>query len=174
MDAHVLVRRTFRERMHVRLALAVGAAMEDLAALHGGDPEAWELAGLLADLDREALRENPASRGTVAADMLRSERAPADLLHAVRDRWCSDPPTPFAAALAVASPVCEAVMRIIADGQVALDQLSTRQIERRLGLDPQADARLQRALRRLGMDLQQTAALCLQSIRRTRADLGVA
>jgi hypothetical protein len=168
MDAHVLVRRTFRERVHVRRAVAVEAVMEELSTALEGDVETWALAGLLADLDCEAAQNNPGRRGMIAADMLAGEDVPATVIEAVRERWADEPPGPLAAALAVATLACEALLRA-AGGGASIERMSASVIEGAL----MADGRTARALLALNIDAQRAATLCLEGVRRVRTDLGM-
>jgi len=169
MDAHVLVRRTFRERAHVRVAVAVEAAMEDLAAALGGDVETWALAGLVADLDREMVDSNPERRGAMAADMLAGEDVPEEVVAAVRGRWAADAGGRLASALAVATVASEAVLQAAAAG-TGIERLGHEAIAAALS----CDGRVQRALEHLEMDERRAAAICLGAVCRIRGDLGMA
>jgi hypothetical protein len=94
---------------------------------------------------------------------LRSEAAPADLVDAVRDRWSADPPTATAAALAIATLASESAARS--------PTATARDVERAW---LEGGARIQRALRRLGLAPARAAALCLDGVARARRDPGTA
>jgi len=82
-EAFLLLRRRVRDRNLVRRCLAAEAVMEDLASRLGGDPGTWGLAGLLHEVDAEFTGSNPRSKGAVAADIVRSDGGPAEVVRAL-------------------------------------------------------------------------------------------
>jgi predicted hydrolase (HD superfamily) len=83
-EAFLLLRRRVRDRGLVRRCLAAEAVLEDLATRLGGEVEIWGLAGLLHEVDAEFTENNPKSKGTVAADIVRSDGGPADVVRALQ------------------------------------------------------------------------------------------
>ncbi len=70
--------------------LATGAAMEALAKKFGGDPQTWKVAGTLHDLDWDALdKDYEAHCGQTLDDMLKSIKAPSELLGDIRAHYAS-------------------------------------------------------------------------------------
>lgn len=82
----VVLRQQLRERALVQRSLAFEAVMETLAEMCGGDAQLWGLAGLGADIDVKLTQDNPARRGAIAEELLRTEGAPAAVAVAVRLR----------------------------------------------------------------------------------------
>lgn len=82
-EAFLLLRRRVRDRSLVRRCLAAEAVLEDLASRLGGEVEIWGLAGLLHEVDAEFTENNPKSKGTVAADIVRSDGGPAEVVRAL-------------------------------------------------------------------------------------------
>jgi predicted hydrolase (HD superfamily) len=68
--------------------IATGAAMRALAERFGGDPDTWEVAGLLHDLDWDVLGKNWNDHcGDRLAGMLAEISAPQELLADVRSHY---------------------------------------------------------------------------------------
>jgi predicted hydrolase (HD superfamily) len=63
--------------------LAVEALLEDLAPRFQGDVETWGLAGLLHEVDAEFTENNPKRKGAVAADIVRSDGGPPEVVRAL-------------------------------------------------------------------------------------------
>jgi len=83
-EAFLLLRRRVRDRSLVRRCLAAEAVLEDLASRLGGDAGIWGLAGLLHEVDTEFTENNPKSKGTVAADIVRADGGPAEVVRALK------------------------------------------------------------------------------------------
>jgi predicted hydrolase (HD superfamily) len=83
-EAFLLLRRRVRDRSLVRRCLAAEAVLEDLASRLGGDAGIWGLAGLLHEVDAEFTENNPRSKGAVAADIVRSDGGPVEVVRALR------------------------------------------------------------------------------------------
>ena len=100
----MVVRNQVRAKALVDRAVAVEAEMEALAAVLGGDPAVWGLAGLGADIDVRLTAQHPERRGIVAEELLRAEGAPPEVAAAERARHHAAPAqmTPLARALVVA------------------------------------------------------------------------
>jgi predicted hydrolase (HD superfamily) len=82
-EAFLLLRRRVRDRGLVRRSLAVEALLEDLAPRFSGDVETWGLAGLLHEVDAEFTENNPGRKGAVAADIVRSDGGPPEVIRAL-------------------------------------------------------------------------------------------
>jgi predicted hydrolase (HD superfamily) len=82
-EAFLLLRRRVRDRGLVRRCLAVEAVLEDLAPRLGGSAETWGLAGLLHEVDTEFTENNPRRKGAVAADIVRADGGPPEVVRAL-------------------------------------------------------------------------------------------
>lgn len=82
-EALLLLRRRVRDRGLVRRCLAVEAVLEDLAPRFGGDTRTWGLAGLLHEVDAEFTENNPKRKGAVAAEIVRADRGPPEVVRAL-------------------------------------------------------------------------------------------
>ncbi|OGJ57008.1 hypothetical protein A2635_02950 [Candidatus Peribacteria bacterium RIFCSPHIGHO2_01_FULL_51_9] len=70
--------------------IATGAAMEALARKFGGDPETWQVAGMLHDLDWDSLDKDWEKHcGEELEAMLRGIKAPPELLGDIRAHYAS-------------------------------------------------------------------------------------
>jgi len=63
---------------------AVAAAMRALAGRLRGDPDEWEIVGLLHDADYEETKEDPQRHALVIAEKLEAEGAPAEIIRAIK------------------------------------------------------------------------------------------
>lgn len=120
IEGYLLLKRYLRDKRHLRAGLATEAVMEALANRFGRQPEPWGLSGLLAWLDRELTAENPKSRGSVAAQMLRAEGADARIVSAVGQRLG---PGPHADLLCRALAAAEPAAMIVVDAVDAPQEL---------------------------------------------------
>lgn len=62
---------------------AVAAAMRALAEAYDGNPEQWEIVGLLHDADYEKTKEDPNQHGTVMAETLAERGVRDDIVRAI-------------------------------------------------------------------------------------------
>ncbi len=62
---------------------AVAAAMRELAGKFGGDPDLWEITGLLHDADYEETRDTPDRHTLVIAERLQTEKVPEEIIRAI-------------------------------------------------------------------------------------------
>ena len=68
--------------------IAMGTTMEAFAKHFGGDPDTWKVAGLLHDLDWDAIGKNGAEHcGTTLEQMLKTIDAPEELLADIRAHY---------------------------------------------------------------------------------------
>ena len=113
-DAFLLLRRRVRDRELVKRCLAVEALLEDLAMRLEGRSEEWGLAGLLHEVDCEFTESNPGSKGTVAADIVRSDGGPAQVVRALMDFRRPGPhEDPLTRALSAAVPAAMIVLDLV-------------------------------------------------------------
>jgi putative nucleotidyltransferase with HDIG domain len=63
---------------------AVAAAMRALAEEFGGDPDKWEIVGLLHDADYEETREDPDRHALVIAEQLEERGVSEDIIRAIK------------------------------------------------------------------------------------------
>ena len=127
-EAFLLLRRRVRDRAVVRLCLAVEALMEDLAPRFEGEPEIWGLAGLLHEVDCEFTENNPDRKGAVAADIVRAESGPQEVVSAlVRFRKPGPHQDPLTQALSAAVPAAMIVLDL-AGCPEDLERLDSREL----------------------------------------------
>ena len=77
------VRRHVKNERLVKHMIAVSAIMRELAQHLGGDPDLWELVGLLHDIDYEEVGGDMSRHGLLSAEMV-SDVLPEEALHAIR------------------------------------------------------------------------------------------
>lgn len=82
-EALELVRRHVKNSRLVKHMIAVSSIMKVLAKRLGGEPELWELVGLLHDIDYEEVREDMNRHGLVSAEII-LDVLPKEALHAIR------------------------------------------------------------------------------------------
>jgi putative nucleotidyltransferase with HDIG domain len=63
---------------------AVAAAMRGLALELGGDPEMWEIVGLLHDADYEKTKDTPEQHTLVLSEILRDEGVEEEIIRAIQ------------------------------------------------------------------------------------------
>ncbi len=78
-----LVRGHVKNENLVNHMIAVSAIMRAMAERLGGDPDLWELVGILHDIDYEEVGEDWDRHGLVSAEMV-SDLLPEEGLHAIR------------------------------------------------------------------------------------------
>jgi len=121
-EAFLLLRKRVRDRTLIKNCLVVEAIMEDLAVHFGEDPQTWGLAGLLFEMDYEFTEKNPSGKGKIAADIARSEGAPAIICRALEE---FRGPGPFddllTNSLAVAAPAAMLVLDLATSVQELSD-----------------------------------------------------
>jgi len=83
--ALAFLRRHMSSDVLIKHCLASEAIMRALAGRFGADPERWGMAGLLHDLDFEETKGAPSEHAARAAERLRDEGAPADVIQAIRE-----------------------------------------------------------------------------------------
>lgn len=77
------IRRHVKNERLVKHMIAVSAIMRGLAQHLGGDPDLWELVGLLHDIDYEEVGGDMKRHGLLSAEMV-SDVLPEEALHAIR------------------------------------------------------------------------------------------
>jgi len=176
-ELFVLVRNQVADRRRLRRSLALEAVMEDLAAKLGQDGSRWGMAGLGADVDGQLCEHNPDRRGLVAEELLLAEGAPAEVAAAVRERLRATPAemSLLAAALGGAEAIVDDVYHAVEAGD-PLEDVEAAAMARRLvrAAERRNDPEAQRALAclaRLGISIDEAAALTVAAMTRVREDL---
>lgn len=173
VDEHI---KTKNLKKHV---LAVGACMRKLAEELGGDPDLWELAGLLHDLDYEKTKEAPDKHAFITIDLLKKlgvdhkELLEAILAHADKKSvkspfevaiYAADPATGFIVACALMHPE----KRI---KSLDVPFLMRRFKEKRFAQG--ASREQMRAIERLGISLERFFEICLEAMGEMSEQLGL-
>ena len=162
--------RIVREYIHkenlVRHMLAAGACMRALAERLGEDPERWELAGILHDIDLDETQDDYSRHGLVSVQRLKErgfddeEILGAIMAHAEKKPretrmekalWAVDPTTGFLVACALMHP------------ERKLSALDLRFIKRRFRerrFAAGASREQMASIRELGMELDEFLLLC--------------
>jgi len=173
-EAFLLLRRRVRDRGLVRRCLAVEALMEDLAPRFAGDVEVWGLAGLLHEVDAEFTENNPKSKGRVAADIVRSDGGPAEVVRALHGfRGPGPHADPLTRALAAAVPAVM-ILLDLASGFEELKALKSGQLPNALedpAIAPEASRTRIHDLEKSGLDAGSLLELARVAISRVAADV---
>jgi putative nucleotidyltransferase with HDIG domain len=173
-EAFLLLRRRVRDRGLVKRCLAVEALMEDLASRLGGDAEIWGLAGLLHEVDAEFTENNPKSKGRVAADIMRSDGGPAEVVRALQDfRGPGPHADPMTRALAAAVPAAMILLDLVSSPE-ELEALESGELPNAPD-DPSIAPGASRArihdLEEAGLDAQALLELARTAVLRVAADV---
>lgn len=164
-ELFVILRNQVADRGRVRRSLAHEAGMEALARLVGADATTWGMVGLGAGIDADLTASNPARRGEVAGELLRTEGAAPGIGEAVRARVQDEPERmPVAAAAMV---VVEAIVDLAWEEE-SLDDVDGRVIGHRLR---RAGGRVAACAARAGIDLIDGATAVVEAMRSIREDL---
>jgi predicted hydrolase (HD superfamily) len=176
-ELYVILRNQVADRGLRRRALAVEAAMEEMAGVvAGADPLVWGLAGLGANIDVARVVANPGRRGEMAAEFLATEGAPAEVVTAASARLGDvEAMDAMTAALVAAEALCEHVWDEIKGGE-KLDRLDPRVIELRVKRQAEkhgheAAVRVLLCLDRAGITLGRAAELVVAGMVRIKEDL---
>lgn len=159
---------------------ACEAIMRALATRLGEDPDLWGLAGLAHDLDSETTADDVSRHGTEAAAVLESLGAPAAVVHAVAAHNAA---TGVAAEsrLDVALVVADQLSGLVTAAALvrpdkALAGVRPKSVRKRFregafarGVDRAAIARCAE----LGLELDETLALGLETMQDVAAELGL-
>lgn len=173
-----LVRERLKNRNLQKHVLAVAAVMKHLAFRLSGDPETWELVGLLHDLDYEATLPEPDRHSLVSAQWLRELGVDEEIVQAVmahagqapRDTalnqaaYCADPVTGLLVACALIHPDKKL-------SAIDVPFLLHRFKEKRFAAG--ADRDRIRACEALGLSLEEFLGLALSAMQEIAADLGL-
>ncbi len=178
-EALRLVRQYLKTENLVKHVLATGACMRRLAPRFGGDPDQWELAGLLHDLDYELTKDDfdRHARETVRILQEQGVQDPeilnAILAHAEkkpletpleRVLYAVDPTTGFIVACALMHPE----KRLAA---LDLGFLKRRFKEKRFARGANRDQI--RSIETTGLDLDTFLLECLEAMKTIHLDLGL-
>jgi len=162
-------------RKHV---LAVAAVMRALAERFGGDPDRWEVAGLLHDLDYEVTAKEPERHGLVSAEWLAELGVDDEIIGAVKAHadqapresdlnkavYCADPVTGFIVACALIRPEKKL-------GPVEVDFAVKRMKEKRFAAG--ASRERIRACEELGLSVEEFMGIALAAMKDIHAELGL-
>lgn len=178
-QALALIKSSVPNKNLVKHMIACAACMRAMALRHGYDPDRWELAGLLHDLDVAETSEDFAKHGIVAVQRLRAmgfgdeEVLDAILAHAEkkpletpmeRALYAVDPTTGFIVACALMHPT-----KTLAG--LDLEFLKKRFKERRFAAG--ASREQMASCESLGMSLDEFLTLCLEAMRGVAPELGL-
>lgn len=168
----------------VKHNLAAGALMKALAVRFGEGERAdlWELAGLLHDLDWEKLQNEPTRHTELAAEILRAEGFPEEVVEAIwRHNFHANhpaPETPMELSLYYGEEITGLVVaatlvsptKKLADmtGETVLRRLSERSFAR--GVDREL---LGAAPEKLGISLLELAEIAVQAMQGISGELGL-
>jgi predicted hydrolase (HD superfamily) len=173
-EAFLLLRRRVRDRSLVRRCLAAEAVLEDLASRLGGDAGIWGLAGLLHEVDAEFTENNPKSKGKVAADIVRSDGGPAEVVRALRGfRGPGPNADELTRALAAAVPAAMIVLDL-ASGPEELENLDSGEMLGALddpSIAPEASRARVHDLDQAGLDTGTLLELARGAILRVASDV---
>ncbi len=160
--------------------LAVGACMQRLAPKFGGDPDRWELAGLLHDLDYDLTKNDPDRHTWVTKEILENEHDFHDteilnaiLAHAEKKPaetvlekvlYAVDPTTGFIVACALMHPEKKLAA-------LDLGFMKRRFKEKRFAAGANRDQ--MRSIEAVGLPLDDFLTLCLEAMQGIASDLGL-
>lgn len=153
--------------------------MEEMAPLVAAmEVEHARLVGLGAGIDAQLCRANPGRLGEVASEILDTEGAPAEVCQAVVDRRRVEPErlTLLAAGLFVAESMVDEIHELMDLDEGGLDEVRAVAVSRRMQRKAEragedAVRRLEAAVARIGVSLEQLADAALRGMRRVREDL---
>jgi hypothetical protein len=178
-EAVALVKEKVSKGNLVKHMLATGACMRRLALEMGGDPDLWEIAGILHDLDYDQTADDMDRHGTVTVQMLEEigftdpEVRDAVLAHVGKKEaetpmekaiYAVDPTTGFIVACALMHP--ERKLKAL-----DLEFLKKRFREKRFAAGASRDQ--MRASERLGMSLDAFLSICLEAMQEESEVLGL-
>ncbi len=162
-------------RKHI---LAVAAVMKHLARRLGEDEAAWELCGMLHDIDYEETANEPERHGLVAEHVLREKGVDERIIEGVKAHaekaplegkmniaaYCADPVTGLVVACALIHPgkKLEPI-----DAQFAMKRFK----EKRFAAG--ADRDRIRACEKLGMELEDFLDLSIKAMKEISEELGL-
>lgn len=99
-EAEALVETYVKTKNLRKHMYAVAAIMRALAEHLNGDPEEWEIAGILHDLDYEETKERPELHGLRTCEMLEVKDVPSSVIEAIKaHNHHKEPDTPMEYAL---------------------------------------------------------------------------
>ncbi len=179
-EALNLVRRYLKTENLVKHVIATGACMRRLASRFGGDPDRWEIAGILHDLDYELTKNDFDRHARETVRILQEEVGLEDpevlnaiLAHAEkkpletpmeRVLYAVDPTTGFIVACALMHPE----KRLEA---LDLGFMKRRFKEKRFARG--ADRNQIRSIEQAGLDLDTFLTECLEAMKEVHQELGL-
>ena len=178
-EAIKLVRKHVKKENLVKHMLAAGACMREIALKLGEDPDRWEIAGILHDLDYEETYDKPDIHAIRTVEMLKEigfeddEILNAILAHAwKKDRetlmekvlYAVDPTTGFIVACALMHP-----SKSLAG--LSLKFMKKRFKEKRFAAG--ADRNQIKTCEEFGMSLDEFLETCLEGMKKISNELGL-
>ncbi len=167
-----------------RHCLAVGAVMRSLAEKLGGDPDLWEILGLIHDSDWEETKDNPDQHTVVTLDRLEKiGDTDSRLSHALRSHnrehthlaelegkmeWaleCCDELTGFIVAVTLVQP-----SRKIAD--ISVDSILKKFPSKGFAAAVNRD-QISQCDEKLGIPLAEFVEICLKSMQSIASEIGL-
>jgi len=178
-DALKLVRKYVKKENLVKHMIATGACMRKLSEVLGGDPDEWEIAGILHDLDYEKTINSPEKHAFISVEILKEEGIQnerilnAILSHAEKKKpetlmekaiYTVDPTTGFIVACALMHP------------SKSLEGLDISFMLRRFKekrFAPGANREIMQKCTDLGLSLEEFFEYCLEGMRNVREELSL-
>ncbi len=158
--------------------LACEAIMRRLAGRFGGDPGEWALAGLLHDIDYEAVGQDPERHAAVGGEWLAGKGLSAEVVEAVRGHNDKAPRTgPMARALHAVDPTSGFITACALIGQekklapVDLEFMQKRFKDKRFAA--RASREQMAACAGLGLGLDEFLSEALAAMKEISGDLGL-
>ena len=178
-EAYDLVHSRLGDSPTLAHSLATEACMKALAERFEEDIELWCLTGLVHDLDLDVCRDDPDRHTLVAADVLREQNAPEELVTAVlghndkaervsllaKALWVVDPTTGFITAAALIRP-----SRSTSD--LKIKSIKKRMKDKRFAAAVNRD-QIRACKAELNMELDEFLDLCLQAMDGIREKIGL-
>jgi len=161
--------------------LATEAIMRKLAEHFGEDPDDWGIVGLLHDLDFEQTKDAPDRHGRVTAEVLRSEGIDETFLSAIQEHNAEALGIERHTRLGIALAAAETITGLIVATALVypdrkLSSVKVKSILKRMKKKDFARAvnrDIIRECERIGFELADFAALCLDAMRGIAEDLGL-
>jgi len=178
-EALELVRKYVKRENLVKHMIATGACMRRLAEILEEDPDEWEIAGILHDLDYEETFNLPEKHALISVEILKKEKIDnerilnAILSHAEKKKpetvmekaiYTVDPTTGFIVACALMHPTKSL------EG-LDIPFMLRRFKEKRFA--PGASREIMQKCTEIGLSLEEFLGYCLEGMRRVREELSL-
>lgn len=174
---HLLKQRMKKENL-VKHCLSVESCMREFALEFGEEPQEWELAGLLHDLDYEETVNDPSRHGLVTEEILKPFQLSERILHAIKAHnglvelenrmdialYTIDPTTGFIIACALMHPSRKLEA-------VSLKRMKKRFKEKNFAKGANREQIME--CTRLGLSLDEFLTICQRAMYGIHEDLGL-